>query len=405
MDKVVIMKNIKSIITIIFSVTFALSGQSQEIFDAVKNNDSVKVRKLLIKDPEQKDLRDQSGNTPLHYAVLNGSSEIVKLLLANGAYMGTLNFQKENPLQLSLNNDNNNISKLLFESLLSKRSQYLIMGKQWLDNLKRYPDFSNEKIKYPVEVNFFYDDSSESNLKRLRVTYKLDSIAGNCSETGQIINLMTWVFSLIGHANNPDLPKELNAYNLINLAQVEKMEISCYMKTLILNEVYLSMGFKSRRTHLLPHTGEEKESHYITSVYSNTFGKWILMDPDFGVYVTDEIGNILGISEIRKKLIKDEPMVVVNINTVKSKSELLWDNIFEMITGADYLWFLSDFIFKIRCPQNSTFNQDTGFPQNTFFELLPDNYKGDLLQDFKIYSYNRKVYFINNEDLFWQKPK
>jgi hypothetical protein len=233
----------------------------------------------------------------------------------------------------------------------------------------------------------------------------LDSIAGNCSETGQIINLMTWVFSLIGHANNPDLPKELNAYNLINLAQVEKMEISCYMKTLILNEVYLSMGFKSRRTHLLPHTGEENESHYITSVYSNTFGKWILMDPDFGVYVTDEIGNILGISEIRKKLIKDEPMVVVNINTVKSKSELLWDNIFEMITGADYLWFLSDFIFKIRCPQNSTFNQDTGFPQNTFFELLPDNYKGDLLQDFKIYSYNRKVYFINNEDLFWQKPK
>ena len=396
--------NQKSILFILFSVCISISGKSQEIFDAVKNNDSLKIRKLLCKDISQKDLKDQSGNTPLHNAVLNGSTEIVKLLLANGANIGAMNFQKETPLQLSIDNDKNNISKLLFENLLSKRNQYLTMGKQSFDTLKKYPSFSEKKIQYPIEVNFFYDDSSDSNLKRLRDTYKLDSIAGKGSEMEQIINLMTWVYSLTGHANDPVFPKELNAFSLIHLAKVEKMGMNCYMKTIILNEIYLSMGYKSRETHLLPHTGEENVSHFITSVYSYTLGRWILMDPDFGVYVTDDTGNILGISEIRKKLIKNESLVVVSVDTGQSKSELMWGNIFNMITGTDYFWFLSNYIFKIRCPQNSIFNQDTGSSRRIYFELLPDKYKGDQVNDFKMLPKNMKIYFINNEELFWQIP-
>jgi len=42
------------------------------------------------------------------------------------------------------------------------------------------------------------------------------------------------VFRLTGHANEPEIPKELNAFNLIRLAKDEHKLINCYMKTVIL---------------------------------------------------------------------------------------------------------------------------------------------------------------------------
>jgi hypothetical protein len=209
------------------------------------------------------------------------------------------------------------------------------------------------------------------------------------------------VYQLTGHANEPEIPRELNAFNLIHLAKVEHMQINCYMKTVILNEVYLAMGFESRQTHLLPHSNEEDESHFITSVYSRTSGKWILMDPDFGVYVTDEKGDVLGVAEIRARLIGGKPMVVETVST--GRLTKAWENLRSSIEGADYLWFLTDFIFKIRCPQNSLFDQESK-PNKVYFELIPDNYREELLQEPKITERGNKIIHINDEGLFWQKP-
>lgn len=168
--------------------------------------------------------------------------------------------------------------------------------------------------------------------------------------------MMTWVYHLTGHANEPEIPKELNALNLIRLAKVEHMLINCYMKTVILNEIYLAMGFESRQTHLLPHSNEEEESHFVTSVYSRTLGKWILMDPDFGVYMTDEKGNILGVAEIRSRLIAGQRLVVKEADASGNIFAKTWRNLGNFVDGTDYAWFLSDFIFKIQCPQNSLFD-------------------------------------------------
>jgi len=239
--------------------------------------------------------------------------------------------------------------------LAHNRSQNLSMGREWTGLLKKHTAFSAKSPGYPVGVNFHYSPPTDDNLKKLRDTYNLETVAGQGSETDRIINLVSWVYKLTGHANEPQIPKELNAFNLIHLAKDEHMLINCYMKTVILNEVFLAMGFSSRQTHLLPHSHEEDESHFITSVYSRELGKWILMDPDFGVYVTDEKGNILGVAEIRGRLISGDPLVYKDIeDTSRSSISKTWENFTNFIDGRDYFWFLSDFIFKIRCPQNST---------------------------------------------------
>lgn len=288
--------------------------------------------------------------------------------------------------------------------LARNRSQNVSMGREWAGLLKKHTAFSAKCPGYPVDVNFQYAAPTDDNLRKLRDTYDLETIAGQGSEIDRIINLTRWVFQLTGHANEPEIPKKLNALNLIHLAKVEHMQINCFMKTVILNEVFLSMGFSSRQTHLLPHSHEEDESHFITSVYSLTLWKWILMDPDFGVYMTDEKGNILGVAEIRSRLIAGEPLVEKDIeNTGGNIFAEAWANLNNFIDGSDYTWFLSDFIFKIRCPQNSMFDQSSK-PNRVYFELIPDRYCEELLQEPQITKRGNKIVYINDEDLFWQKP-
>ena len=283
------------------------------------------------------------------------------------------------------------------------RNRNVAQGKQWLGLLQKHPVFSGKQPAYPVDVAFSYASPADDNLRKLRDTYRLDTVAGSGSETDRIINLMRWVYQLVGHDNLPEIPKERNALNLIRLAKDKHMALNCALKTDILNEVYLAMGFESRRTHLLPHSNEDEESHYITSVYSRTLGKWILMDSDFGAYVTDKKGTILGVAEIRDRLISGAPMVVKSMDPPRGFFVETWSNIRNFIDGTSYLWYLRKNFFKIQCPRDSFFGQPSQ-PGQVYFELIPDGYRPELLQAPRVTETGRKIIFINDQGLFWQKP-
>jgi hypothetical protein len=283
-----------------------------------------------------------------------------------------------------------------------ERRQNVALGRQWADLLTKHATFSGRQPYPNADVTFTYAAATDQNLARLRKLYDLDTIAGQGPEVERIVNLARWVFQLTGHANEPEIPKELNAFNLIHLAKDEHMQINCYMKTIILNEVYLATGWPSRQTHLLPSEKEEEASHFTTSVYARSLGKWIMMDPDLGAYMTDEKGTILGVAEIRSRMIAGRPLRVkdlVDAGRLESARND-WSN---FTRGVDYLWFLSDFLFKIQCPKRSVFNQASE-PKRVMIELIPDGYREELLQEPRTDERGRKIISINDQGLFWQKP-
>lgn len=288
--------------------------------------------------------------------------------------------------------------------LARHRGQNVALGRQWAGLLKKHPTFSAKLPTYPVDLMFYYAASADDGLARLRDKYDLDAVAGQASETDRIINLMRWVFRLVGHANEPEIPKELNALNLIPLAKDRHMTMNCYMKTVILNEVYLAMGYESRQTHLLPAENEDEESHFITSVFSRDLGRWILMDPDFGVYVTDEKGAILGIAGIRERLIAGKPLVVKSVEPEPKLLARVWSDLQSFATGTSYLWYLSKNIFKVQCPQTSQFNLAAD-PNRSLFELIPDGYREELLRAPGITQRGYKVFYLNDEGQFWREPQ
>ncbi len=287
--------------------------------------------------------------------------------------------------------------------LARHRSQNVALGRQWAVLLRKHAAFSGRRPAYPIDVEFTYASPTDDNLKTLRERYDLEAVAGRGSETDCIINLMGWVYRLAGHANEPAIPEELNALNLIPLARDKHMMINCYLKTVILNEVYLAMGFESRQTHLLPAANEDEESHFITSVFSRVLGRWILMDSDFGVYVTDEKGAILGIAEIRRRLIAGEPLVVKTVDPPPNFLAQAWSNFQNVIDGTSYLWYLRKNIFKVACPQKSLFNQ-AAKPSRLYFEVIPDGYREELLRAPEITKRGNKVVYLNDEGQFWQAP-
>jgi hypothetical protein len=287
--------------------------------------------------------------------------------------------------------------------LARHRGKNVAQGRQWADLLKAHPSFSAKSATYAIEVTFSYAAPADENLKKLRLAYDLDTVAGNGPETERLINLLRWVYQLTGHANEPEIPEERNALNLIPLARDRHMMMNCYLKTVILNEVYLAMGFESRQTHLWPAENEDEESHYITSVYSHTLGRWVLMDPDFGVYVTDEQGAVLGVAEIRSRLVAGRPLTVRPVDPPPSFPARVWSSVQDFVDGTSYLWYLQKNLFKTECPQNSLFNL-AAVPNRVHFQLIPDGYRKEQLRTPQITAQGKKVVFTNDEGLFWQKP-
>jgi ankyrin repeat protein len=111
-----LMTKLKSILIIMAIFLMPAFTQTQEIFDAVKNNDYEKVKLLIEEDVLLVNIKDKAGNTPLHIAATIGSVELIELILSKGADINAQNTQLNTPLHEAIQNRKENISLLLIEN-------------------------------------------------------------------------------------------------------------------------------------------------------------------------------------------------------------------------------------------------------------------------------------------------
>jgi len=249
-------------------------------------------------------------------------------------------------------------------------------GKYQKENTENFPKFT-------------YQSSDNWNLKNVRETFNLDSIAGNSDEMSKILNLLHWVHNNVRHDGTNFGNCEYDAIDLYNYNKATGKGINCRNLATLLNECYLAIGIPSRFVVCLPQDSTDQDCHVINSVYSKTLKKWIWIDPTNNAYVKDENGNFLGIGEVRERLIDGRPVVL--------NEDANWNNE-QKQTKEDYLdRYMAKNLYWLQCPINSKFNTESHYRNNgeIYISLIPT--------DFKPFGHNLDV-VITDPDYFWQAP-
>jgi len=270
----------------------------------------------------------------------------------------------------------------------------------YLEILKEAGEFNyQEQNDYP---KFTYQDSSNTHLVALRKGFNLDSIAGTANELNQQLNLLHWIHELIPHDGGISNPEVKNAMSLIETCRQGKRGLNCRGLATVLNECYLSMGWKSRFMTCMPKDSIFNDCHVINMVFSTDLDKWIWVDPTHDSYVMDEKGILLNFDEVREKLINDKPLIMnPNAN---------WNNQYTTSKSSHLYNYMAKNLYRFECPIHSEYNYETKVEGRTvqYMELLPiDGYQ----QEPKINEFTSEKtgvtyqnYKTNNPRVFFAKP-
>jgi hypothetical protein len=239
--------------------------------------------------------------------------------------------------------------------------------------------------------NFTYQSSDNPKLVTLRKELKLDSIAGEGNEISKILNLMHWLHSLIAHDGVNGNPEVKNALNMIAVCKKEGRGLNCRGLAMVLNECYLSLGIKSRYVTCLPKDTTDLDCHVINMVYSNDLNKWIWIDPSFDAYVINEKGELLGIEEVRERLINGKTLILNHDANWSRKQSMTKEHYLEN--------YMAKNLYKMETPLVSEYNTET-----------PE--KGKVIKYIQLISSvdipiktSYETYFTRNPTLFWIKPE
>jgi hypothetical protein len=265
--------------------------------------------------------------------------------------------------------------------------------------LKRGRQYNNTvKTDLP---SFSYLPSSDSNLVTLRKNMHLDSIAGSGTDIFRMINLMHWVHASIRHDGNKPNPKVLNALSMTTECRKNNTTLNCRGLAIVLNECFLALGYKSRIVTCLPRDSLkiDQDCHVVDAVYVDSLKNWVMLDPTFDAYFQDENGVLLGIEEIRSRLINDKLLIL--------NPDINWNR--QYISRDYYISYLTKNLYILESPVVSRYNMETRIPgtEHAYISLVPIDYFD---QQPKTKSTDTETnttwitYKINDSRFFWKAP-
>lgn len=249
--------------------------------------------------------------------------------------------------------------------------------------------------------DFTYQSPDDKNLSALRQRYDLDRIAGKGPDLSKITNLLRWMHDAVPHEDEENLPV-LTAEHIIETYRKKGIAQGCYPLAIAMNEIFLSMGFVSRIIICFPaDSGHPNGGHVINSVYIPSLDKWIWADPQYNAVLYDENGNLLGIEEVRKRIISKKPVFL------NSKANYHH----EKISTAYYIdEFMTEHLYRFISPLHSEFNSETRTPGKMmkYVELIPENSTASYSGMFETHQGKETTvitYHTSDPEIFWKSPE
>ena len=217
----------------------------------------------------------------------------------------------------------------------------------------------------------FQYEVSHPEFERLRETYRLDQVAGGGDDWSKVLNLMQWLSDGVCHRGDiskalPEVCRSLpmNAFGLLeySFGKGQDSGINCYMLSIVLTEVCLSLGMKSRIVSLNPLNPYDYDNHLVTVVWCTSLSKWVMVDPSYNAYLCDSEGGILSPWETRDRLCRHK--------TISCNDELTYNG--AHYRSEDYLTYIAKNLLYMHSPTLSGFGT-TATSEKTWLTLTPKN--------------------------------
>ncbi|MGZ6461058.1 MAG: transglutaminase domain-containing protein [Bdellovibrio sp.] len=159
-----------------------------------------------------------------------------------------------------------------------------------------------------------------------------------------VLSALSWVSSQWDHDGMNEPPKSFHALDVLKEVHNKKTRYRCVEYGLVLSEVLQAYGFVTRTLSLRSNNvsyGGFGQGHVAMEVWLNDIGKWIFLDPQFGVFLTAEKSQVpLNYFEIyQEKKAGRFDNLVVNANSasknfiMKAENKLSYKNFLKNYFG------------------------------------------------------------------------
>lgn len=195
-------------------------------------------------------------------------------------------------------------------------------GKDIPDNAIYKLEF--DKVRTSDRIIKYKINTQDSSLTKLREEFKLNSIIRDTKDDFEkVLKIQSWVQSRWKHSAD-NTPEINDAYYI--LKQAEKgQRFRCVEYSRVASECLKSLGFKVRNLGLMTKDIDVVNNgggHAVNEVYIKDLKKWIFIDPQFDVIVTEN-GIPLNAVELQNAIAEKRIIEIINPNNVITKEEYI----------------------------------------------------------------------------------
>lgn len=256
-----------------------------------------------------------------------------------------------------------------------------------LELLRLFSQFDNTETRDSFDFQYI---TQGENLTRLREEFDYPAQIVPGKEFRSLVGLMTWVFDhLIGDGMCIP-PRVLNAKAILKGTKDQGIKSNCFMHAVVSNEIYLSMGFPSRMVRCMPIDLEYSDCHCVTEVYSQEYGKWVVLDAANRAYYLGEEMVPLNLFEIRETLMVQKLLYVPMMPRSQSKA---------------LLQYLLKNLVRFETDQISRYDAENWTGERIILHFQSKNFPiSDKVAEFPEQNRSIRHLHTSNPNLFWAKP-
>ena len=164
-----------------------------------------------------------------------------------------------------------------------------------IEQLNNFPDFSDDG----TQLIFSFDLNRRDLYMELIEEFDLDEITAGYEDVNLMRVLLSWVSNNFPHHGNSGMPDNRDAMSIIEYVRENPRGINCRGLAILLAEVLRLYGIEAKHiTVMAPE--DEHPVHVVTHAFSRELKQWIMLDPTFGIYLTDENGNFMNLYTLRR---------------------------------------------------------------------------------------------------------